>query len=111
MKRVNGEGDKMRMLSGVIVAALLLGACAPEFNPPPDYKGGFLMNTDVSRSIVVQPGDTLYIVSRRYDVPTKVIADRNGLRPPFELKVGQTLILDPNRTHIVKAGDTLQSIA
>jgi murein DD-endopeptidase MepM/ murein hydrolase activator NlpD len=101
----------MKVISGLIAAALLLSACAPEFNPPPGYKGGFLMGTDVSRTIVVEKGDTLYIISRRYDVPTKVIADRNGLKPPFELRVGQTLILDPNRTHVVKAGDTLQSIA
>lgn len=101
----------MRRIFGVIAAAMLLSACAPEFNPPPGYKGGFLMNTDVSRTITVERGDTLYVVSRRYDVPTKVIADRNGLKPPYELRIGQTLILDPNRTHVVKEGETLASIA
>lgn len=101
----------MRIVSGVIAASLLLSACAPEFNPPPGYKGGFLMNTDTSRTAVVEKGDTLYVISRRYDVPTKVIADRNGILPPYELKVGQTLILDPNRTHVVKQGETLASIA
>ena len=101
----------MRIFVGVIAASVLLTACAPEFNPPPGYKGGFLMNTDVSRTAVVERGDTLYVISRRYDVPTKVIADRNGILAPYELKVGQVLILDPNRTHVVKQGETLASIA
>ncbi len=101
----------MRILSGIIAASVLLSACVPPYDPPPDYQGGFLMNTDTSRTVVVAAGDSLYTISRRYDVPTKVIADRNGLQQPFALTVGQTLILDPNRTHIVKDGETLVSVS
>lgn len=93
------------------VALLALSACAPDFNPPPDYQGGFLMDSDRSRTITVEPSDTLYVISRRYDVPTRVIAARNGLMPPYTLTVGQTLILDPARTHKAQDGDTLTSIA
>lgn len=88
-----------------------LSACAPEFNPPPGYVGGFLWNNDKSRTVVVQPGDTLYTISRRYDAPTKAIAARNDIRPPFALTVGQTLILDPARRHTVRAGQTLSAVA
>jgi murein DD-endopeptidase MepM/ murein hydrolase activator NlpD len=101
----------LQKFGACVVAALVLSACAPDFNPPPDYKGGYLMDTDRSRTVTVQPGDTLYIISRRYDVPTKVIADRNGLKPPYELTVGQTLILDPAKVHMVVEGDTVQSVA
>lgn len=94
-----------------ILLAAALSACAPEFNPPPGYTGGFLWESDRSRTITVQPGDTLYTISRRYDAPTKAIAARNGLRPPFALTVGQTLILDPARRHTVSSGETLSQVA
>jgi murein DD-endopeptidase MepM/ murein hydrolase activator NlpD len=101
----------LRRIAAGLSAALLLGACAPDFDPPPDYKGGFLADSDKSRTVTVEAGDTLYTISRRYDVPTKIIADRNGLKPPYELSAGQTLILDPTRVHLVAQGDTLQGVA
>lgn len=100
-----------RIFTSVVFASAALGACAPEFNPPPGYVGGYLWESDRSRTVTVQPGDTLYIISRRYDAPTKAIAARNGLRPPYALQVGQTLILDPARRHTVLSGQTLSGIA
>lgn len=94
-----------------IVAALPLVGCAPEFNPPPGYQGGFLWNNDKSRTVTVGQGDTLAVIARRYDVPARAIIARNGLQPPFELKVGQEIILDPSRTHRVQSGDTLSRLA
>ncbi len=93
------------------VAALALGACAPSFDPPPGYKGGYLWDNGQSRSITVGPGDTMYAISRRYDVPIPVIAARNGLQYPYPLMPGQVLVLDTVRTHRVAQGETLQSIA
>jgi murein DD-endopeptidase MepM/ murein hydrolase activator NlpD len=94
---------------GVLGATLV--ACAPEFNPPPDYKGGFLWESDKSRTITVAEGDTIYTIARRYDVPSKVIIARNGLTPPYALAPGQTLVLDATRTHTVVRGDTLSQLA
>ena len=101
----------LQKVSAGLVAALMLCSCAPDFDPPPDYKGGFLADSDKSRTVIVQVGDSLYSISRRYDVPTKIIADRNGLKAPYELTTGQTLILDPTRVHVVAEGDTLQAVA
>jgi murein DD-endopeptidase MepM/ murein hydrolase activator NlpD len=103
--------NKSALAVCLLLGAPLISGCAPEFNPPPGYVGGFLWGSDKSRTIVVQPGDTLYTVSRRYDVPTKAIAARNDIRPPFALTVGQTLILDPARRHTVMAGQSLDAIA
>ena len=94
-----------------IAAALLLSACAPEFTPPPDYNGGFLWESDISRTVTVAPGDTLATISRRYDAPSQVIIARNGLTAPYALTPGQELILDPTRSHKVVAGDTLSQLA
>ena len=95
----------------VILSAATLSACAPEFNPQPGYQGGFLWDSDQSRTISVQAGDTIATISRRYNVPSQVIIARNGLAAPYTLTVGQQLILDPSRSHLVVRGDTLSQLA
>lgn len=61
--------------------------------------------------IKVEKGDTLYNLSKRYDVPLKDLIEFNNLRAPYSLKIGQTLRLPIARYHIVKKGDTLYAIA
>ncbi|WP_232302676.1 LysM peptidoglycan-binding domain-containing protein, partial [Elstera litoralis] len=41
----------------------------------------------------VASGDTLYSISRRYNVDTTALVRSNELRDPFTLKVGQLLVL------------------
>ena len=43
------------------------------------------------KTISVAKGDTLYSLSRRYEIPVNDLAVMNGLRPPFALSVGQKL--------------------
>src|SRR5262245_17186401 len=94
----------------IMGAVLLLSACAPEFNPPPDYKGGYLWESDKSRRITVSEGDTLESIAQRYDVPVQVIIARNALKAPYVLVAGQQLILDPVRTHTVAKGEFISLI-
>jgi len=61
--------------------------------------------------ITVAKGDTLYTISRRYDVPLRSIIDANHLDPPFQVAAGTTLDLPQERFHVVKQGDTLYGIA
>jgi LysM repeat protein len=42
---------------------------------------------------VVQPGDTLYSIAKRYGTTVETLAALNGLAPPYPIKVGQTLII------------------
>jgi murein DD-endopeptidase MepM/ murein hydrolase activator NlpD len=51
---------------------------------------------DVPESIVVQPGDTLYQLSRRYGIPVAEIKDANGLSTNL-IKPGQRLALRDDR--------------
>lgn len=61
---------------------------------------------------IVQPGDTLYSVARRYGTSAERLASDNGLRNPTSLAVGQSLvILRPTQTYTAAAGDSLYSIA
>ena len=62
-------------------------------------------------TVSVRKGDTLYSISRRYNVPLKNLIEANNLRPPYNLNVGQNLRLPAAQYHIVKKGDTLYSIA
>lgn len=62
-------------------------------------------------SHVVQPGETLGGIAARAEVPRVLIAEANGLAPPYNVRVGQKLILPRTRRHTVKAGDTGFSIA
>ncbi|MEM1288026.1 MAG: LysM peptidoglycan-binding domain-containing protein [Pseudomonadota bacterium] len=41
----------------------------------------------------VQPGDTLFSMSRRYGVPAQVLQDVNGLSSPDGLRAGQQLVI------------------
>ena len=62
-------------------------------------------------SVVVSRGDTLYSISRRYNVPLRDIIEANHMIPPYRVYVGQTIKLPSAKYHIVSRGDTLYSIS
>ncbi len=62
-------------------------------------------------TVTVRRGDTLYSLSRTYDVPIREMIERNNLRPPYTLRVGQVLRLPTAKYHIVEKGDTLYNIS
>ncbi|MEO1192859.1 MAG: peptidoglycan DD-metalloendopeptidase family protein [Pseudomonadota bacterium] len=50
-------------------------------------------------SYQVQPGETLYAVSRQTGLPVATLAEANGIQPPYDLRAGQILTLpDPPRS-------------
>ena len=81
-------------LIGILL--LWLTGCASLFGTP--------------ETVTVEKGDTLYSISKRYDMPLRDLIDANGLKPPYTLKVGQVLRLPASTYHIVSRGDTLYSI-
>ena len=68
------------------------------FNSHPDY-------------VTVRKGDTLYSISRRYNVPIRDLVEANGLTPPYTLTIGRVLRMPGARYHTVAKGDTLYSIS
>ncbi len=61
---------------------------------------------------VVQAGDTLSRIARSFDVPVSQIIQDNGLGTPYQLVVGQALVIRfPAQTYTVQPGDTLFSVA
>lgn len=61
---------------------------------------------------VVQPGDTIYSIAKKYNVsPQKIIMD-NELATPNVLVPGQTIVITiPRQIHVVKPHETLAGIA
>jgi len=60
---------------------------------------------------VVAPGETLMGIANRAKVPRILIAEANGLTPPYAVKVGQKLLIPRTRRYVVKPGDTGFAIA
>lgn len=96
-----------------VLLALGLAGCAQV--PPP-----WLRNTSSTGStfrgppppaVVVQRGDTVYGISRRYGVPVKDIIQVNRLAPPYVLHVGDRISLPRPQVYVVQRGDTLYGIA
>ena len=64
---------------------------------------------------IVQPGDTLYTLGKRFDTTAEKIAQLNGLSEPDRIFPGQRLVVTGDapavRTYTVQRGDTLYTIA
>lgn len=97
--------------AAILVATLTLSACAPKWEPPPGYEGGFLLNEQPPRTVTVQRGDSVYLIARRYNVPMKAIIQTNKLQPPYVLQPGQVLTLTPPQAYTVQRGDSLYKIS
>jgi murein DD-endopeptidase MepM/ murein hydrolase activator NlpD len=94
-----------------LFTALVLAGCAPKWEPPPGYRGGFLVGADTPRAVTVQKGDSVYLIARRYNVPMKALIEANGMQPPYVLQPGQVLRIDPPLVHVVQRGDSLYAIS
>jgi murein DD-endopeptidase MepM/ murein hydrolase activator NlpD len=69
---------------------------------------------------IVQRGETLFSIARRYGSTVDAITHANGIRDPRQIYVGQRLVIPGNSGHtgvagtvpyMVQAGDTLTSIS
>lgn len=88
---------------------------APVVNENPLPLKQVATTDNVSRStdssVTVAKGDTVYALSRRYNVPIRALIETNGLKPPFLLSTGQVLYLPRSAVHTVAKGDTIYSIS
>lgn len=96
----------------------VLEPVSPEFDLPP-------VSESVGTPYTVQKGDTLWGLSRRYDVPVNAIAGASGISAKAPLRVGQALTIPASSgstfvpstgsqdagSYTVCKGDTLSGIA
>jgi murein DD-endopeptidase MepM/ murein hydrolase activator NlpD len=97
-----------KALTTLFFIPMLFGCYARSNGVPLFNSYGWGYNAD---KVVVQKGDTLYSLSRKYQVPLKSMIELNGLEAPYTLNVGQVLSLPVQQTHTVAKGDTLYSIS
>ncbi len=116
------KGRRVRFACLVLAAAL--GGCGwirvpaqPGPAAPPETAGGAApVATSVpwppGGTVVVQRGDTLYGIARRYGVPVRGLIRLNDLQPPYLLNTGDVIRLPPAAAvHTVAAGETLYGIS
>jgi murein DD-endopeptidase MepM/ murein hydrolase activator NlpD len=107
-----------RRLIAVALAVLTLAGCssldsmlASPPAPDPAVPAGEPFGEIRNGQYIVAPGDTVAIVSERTNTPIRTLIDINGLNPPYALKAGQMLNLQPRNSYLVQKGDTLYGIA
>lgn len=64
-----------------------------------------------ARRLQVTGSDTLYDISRRYNVNMRALIETNHLEPPYALDRGSVVYLPPPNVHAVERGETLYSIS
>lgn len=128
----------MRGVLALIVASVVLGGCIPktEYGPPlpPSDSTPPAWTTNVpstqpatpawearpvtadARTIpnstyVVSPGDTLRGIAEKTGAGSELIAAKNGLAPPYTIRVGQALSIPGGRYHLVRPGESGIAIA
>ena len=97
-----------KVLVILILLPLLAGCYAKRQGIPLFNSYGYHYTPD---SVVVQKGDTLYSLSKKYEVPLRSLIEENNLSAPYTLDVGQNLRLPVRQTYTVAKGDTLYGIA
>src|SRR5438270_112944 len=77
----------------VVVLGYALAACAPRLEGPAPVVGGPAPVERGPQTITIQRGQTLSDIAHSYHVPMRVIAEANGLSPPYRIQVGRTLVI------------------
>lgn len=101
----------------LLVTAVLVTGCARSGPPAPvdqrarDTASPNTVAPPAGGEVTVQPGESLYAIARRNQVPLKALIDTNSLNPPYTLRPGQRLTLPRLRVHEVQAGETVTTIA
>ncbi len=73
---------------------------------------GNLQNNSLDNRVVeVVAGDTLFSVSKKYQVTLRDLIKHNNLVPPYDLKVGSKIFIPKPNYHEVKTGETIYSIS
>ena len=104
---------------GVVIGLLLvLAACGQRIGSAPvingatgERLGDTSVQADLPTAVTVQRGDSLYKISRRYNVRLRAIIDANNLKPPYKIFPGQKLRMPVTGVHIVARGETVYQIA
>jgi len=69
------------------------------------------LSSHYGKKIEVRPGDSLYLIAKRYKITLRDLIKANDLSPPYILREGSKIKIPAPDYHIVKRGDNLYDIA
>ncbi|PZP56339.1 MAG: peptidoglycan-binding protein [Micavibrio aeruginosavorus] len=95
----------------VVYLALLLASCAPSKNLAPVYTYGVASGVGSLGVHVVQPTDTVWKISQKYNLDLRGIIEANHLSPPYALATGSRLSLPAPRTYRARSTDSLYNVS
>ncbi len=102
----------------VLLACLFLASCSRSNGPAPVVYGGSQpvnassqQRLPIPNEHVVVAGETLFGISRYYNLPIRALIERNGLQPPYLLRTGQRLSLPAPAVHMVRRGETVYGLS
>lgn len=81
---------KKSYIFGVALSVLVLAGCASSHRAPISTLGSYSSGTSVGTHIV-QRGDTLYSIARRYGVSVANLLSMNNISNPSQIEVGQRI--------------------
>ncbi|MDN5864584.1 MAG: peptidoglycan DD-metalloendopeptidase family protein [Gammaproteobacteria bacterium] len=81
--------------SFALMALVLVGGCAGILNLPETHR---------PQSHTVQGGDTLYSIAWHYGLNYHVVAEWNGIEPPYRIYPGQRIFLYPGHASSAESG-------
>ncbi|MDR3436000.1 peptidoglycan DD-metalloendopeptidase family protein [Telmatospirillum sp.] len=105
-----------RIVSSLSLLALTVGLAACGSSTPIGSNVPVNYNPAPARTpggtYTVQRGDTIYSVARQLNMSVRALIDANNLQPPFQLTLGQVLVMPGSAGgYVVTKDDTLLGIA
>jgi murein DD-endopeptidase MepM/ murein hydrolase activator NlpD len=105
-----------RSISAISATAIILAlaACGRSGPPAPVQYATppiALPANVAGNGVSAAPGDTVFSIARRRDVPVRDLIEANGLVPPYRLSVGQSLVIPSTQTHLVQPGETIYTVS
>lgn len=105
-----GEGIP-RFIVFSLLAMTMLSGCSQSPNQAQVNVYGTSKGPGSTGVHTVSNGDTVYSISKAYQLPMQDIIITNSLHAPYKLTSGYRLKLPPPREYKVKSGDSLRAIA
>lgn len=93
----------------IIAGLMVLGACSQP--PSPSVSYGLQAGAGSAGIHTVLAGDTVYSISKQYNLPTRDIVVLNQLNAPYKLTSGYRLRLPPPNEYTVKKDDTIHVVS
>ena len=109
----------MKKLFCTVLASALMSGCLGGSSGPAPYvhygsnvpQSKTLQRTGADGMHSVLEGDTLWRISKRYNISMRELIAMNHLRSPYNLSVGQRLFIPSPQRYEVRAGDNLYRVS